>query len=153
MAKKLFLRDDSHCFEKFGCRLLRSQTNDQVACTKLVKKPRVPWKSVLWRLSGSMIREKNNPMYFFRSKDYHFFLQNFCFEQPLRCYRNDLVTSPVIVRILLDPYILTLRFVTLDNGRKNTPNLSSLEVLPFISKNCVSNNTLDVTEMFLQLPP
>ena len=73
VKKNLFLRDDSLCFEKFGCRLLRSWTNDQIACTIPVKKPRVPWKIVPWCLSCSMIREKNNPLYFFRSKDYLFY--------------------------------------------------------------------------------
>ena len=48
------------------------------------------------------------------------FFQNICFQQPLRCYRNDLVISPVIVRKLLD-YSLPLSFVTLDNARKNRP--------------------------------
>ena len=48
------------------------------------------------------------------------FFQNICFQQPLRCYRNDLVTSPVIARRLLD-YNLPLSFVTLGNARKNGP--------------------------------
>ena len=51
-----------------------------------------------------------------------FFYKSFCFQQPLRCYRIDLVTSPVFVRRLLD-YNLPLSFVTLDNARKNRPNL------------------------------
>ena len=120
IGQNLFLRDDNHRFEKIGCRLLRSWTNDHIACGILVEIPRVPWKVVPWRLSCSMIREKNNPMYFFRSKDY-LFLQTFCFQKPLRSYRNDLVTSPVTVRTLSDPYNLPLRFVTLDKARKNRP--------------------------------
>ena len=51
---------------------------------------------------------------------YNFF-QKICFQQHLRCYRNDLVTSPIIVRILLDPYNMPLRFLTLDNARKIRP--------------------------------
>ena len=31
------------------------------------------------------------------------FFKNLCFQQPLRCYRNDLITSAVIVRIPFGP--------------------------------------------------
>ena len=62
------------------------------------------------------------PKFFLQWKDC-FSFQNICFQQTLRWYRIDLVTSPVFVRILLDPYDLPLRFVTLDNGRKTSPNL------------------------------
>ena len=45
-----------------------------------------------------------------------FYFQNICFQQTLRWYRKDPVTSPVIVGRFLD-YILPLSFVTLDNAR------------------------------------
>ena len=67
--------------------------------------------------------EKKNCRNFFSLERLPSFLQNFCFQQPPRCYRHDLKKSPVIVRGLLDPYNLPLRFVTLDSGRKKTPKL------------------------------
>ena len=57
---------------------------------------------------------------FFSSLKRLLFFQIICFQQPLRCYRNDLVTSPVIVRRLLD-YNLPPSFVPLDNARKKRP--------------------------------
>ena len=79
-----------------------------------------------------------------------FFYTSFCFQQPLRCYRIDLVTSQVIVRRLLD-YNLPLSFVTLDNARKNRPKSFLHWARCFFSKVYVFNN-LFPTEMILLLP-
>ena len=49
------------------------------------------------------------------------FFQSIYYQKPLSFYRNDLVNSPVIVKILLDPFNLPLRFVTLGNARKKRP--------------------------------
>ena len=35
-----------------------------------------------------------------------YFFKNLCFQQPLRCYRNDLLTSRVLVRIPCEPFYI-----------------------------------------------
>ena len=66
-----------------------------------------------------------------------FFSKLYVFQQLLRCYRSDLITSTKIVGIPF--WTLTkcpLRFVTLDYTRKNAKIFFSLESLPFFSKIC-----------------
>ena len=60
---------------------------------------------------------KNRPKSFLHWKEC-FFFQSIYYQQPLSFYRNDLVNSPVIVKILSDPFNLPLWSVTLDNARK-----------------------------------
>ena len=56
-----------------------------------------PTKTVPWGLSHSIRRERRSKSFLYW-EDCHFF-KYFCFQQPLRCYRIDLVTSTVIVRL------------------------------------------------------
>ena len=52
--------------------------------------------------SNSNIREKTGQKLFLTGK-LAFFPKKFCFQQPLRSWRNDLITPIVIVRLVLDP--------------------------------------------------
>ena len=52
--------------------------------------------------SNSNIREKTGQKLFLTGK-LAFFSKKFCFQQPLRSWRNDLITPIVIVRLVLDP--------------------------------------------------
>ena len=57
-------------------------------------------RSILFVMSD--IARKKRPKSFLLW-NYYLFLQKFCFQQPLRCYRNGLATSTVIVRIPFGP--------------------------------------------------
>ena len=80
------------CFQQH----LSSWRNDHVACILNVKTPGWPLKIVLWYLPYSIKKEKL-VIYFF-SLEWLPFFRSLCFQQPVRCYRNDLKTSTVIVR-------------------------------------------------------
>ena len=80
---------------------------------------------------------RKRPKSFLHWKDCLFFSKLYVFQQLLRCYRSDLITSTKIVGIPF--WTLTkcpLRFVTLDYTRKNAKIFFSLESLPFFSKIC-----------------
>ena len=59
--------------KKFGSRLLRSQRNDHIAGTLLVKILCVPLKIVPWRLSYSLTRIESRPTFYFHWKRKFFF--------------------------------------------------------------------------------
>ena len=76
---------------------LRFYRNDLVTSTVSVRSPCGPLWIIPWGLSHSIMRE-NRPKSFLRWKVCVFFFQNLCFQQPFRCYRNDLVSSTVVVK-------------------------------------------------------
>ena len=78
--------------------------------------------------------EKKWPKRFFHWKGCRFF-QKTDFSQPLRCYRNDLLTSRVIVRRLFGPsknHLLS--FFKFDNTRKGPKSCFLCEMLPVFHK-------------------
>ena len=83
---------------------LRCYRNDLVTSTVVVKLPFGPLKTVLRGLSYSIMREKRRQNLFFARKS--LFFENICFQQPLRCYRNGLVTPTVIVRTPFGPFLV-----------------------------------------------
>ena len=76
--------------------------NDLVTVTVIVKIPCGPLQTISWGFSHSIMREEIGQNLFFTRKT-AFFLKNLCFQQPLRCYRNGLVTSTVFFRIPCGP--------------------------------------------------
>ena len=63
----------------------------------MVKKPWGNLQTVLWGLSHSIIREKEGHNFFLTGK-IAFFLEKMFFQQPLKSWRNDLITSTVNVK-------------------------------------------------------
>ena len=73
-----------------------------------------------------------------------------CFQQPLRCYRNDLSTPIVVVRTpCWASQIVSWGLSHSIMGEKIGQKLFSLEIMHFFSKVCVFNNLVGVTEMIL----
>ena len=68
MWPKSFVTRKTAFFEKFGSRLLRSWSNDHIACKGLVKIPCVLISVVPWHLSCSILREKLGQNLFFTRK-------------------------------------------------------------------------------------
>ena len=95
--------------------------------------------------------QKNRPKYFLDRKVCLFFI-NLCFQQSLRCQGNDPKTSTVIVKLLSGPYILSLRFITINNARKIWPKLFFTGKIAFFIKTFVFNNVLGPKELILDLP-
>ena len=81
---------------------LRSWRNDLSFSTVIVKLASGLIETVTWGLSNSNIREKNWPKTFPHWITCLFFKKS-CFQQPLRSWRNDLITSIVIVRLVSGP--------------------------------------------------
>ena len=99
--KIISFRDDRPYIEKFGSRLIRSLTNDLMTCTMIVGIRCGLQENIAGGLSYSKIREKM--VKFFLQEVLHFFQKKIYFPQPLRCYRNDPITSIVIVKIPFGP--------------------------------------------------
>ena len=119
MGQNIFLRDQSIYFERFGSRPIRSWRTDHITCTILVKIFCIHLKVDSCRLLYSIIPDKIGQKLFLTGK-IAFLSKNLCFQQPLTCYKSDLVTSTVIVKIPCGPYInRPLSFVKLDNAGKN----------------------------------
>ena len=78
------------------------------------------------------------------------FFKKLCFQQPLNCYREDIIFSTVLVKKLLHTYKLFLRIVTLDNTRKNWPKSCVTGKLAFFEV-FVSQNLLGPVELTLYL--
>ena len=76
---------------------LRCYRNDLLTSTVIVRILFGPLWIVTWGLSHSIKREKLGQNLFFTGK-VAFFFKKLCFQQPRRCYRNDLVTATVIVK-------------------------------------------------------
>ena len=136
------------CFQQF----LRCYRINTVTSTVNVRIPCGPSNTVPWGLSQSTMREKTSQKLFFTGK-FAFFFKNLCFQQPLRCCRNDPKSSAAIsiCQITLWTRVRrSLRFVTLDNARRNRPKsfLHWKECI-FFSKICVFNNRLGVKELIL----
>ena len=83
----------SLCFQQ----PLRFYSNDLVTSTVNVRSPSGPLWIIPWGRSHSIMPEKIGQNLFFTGK-IAFFFQSLCFQHPFRFYRNDLVTSTVIVK-------------------------------------------------------
>ena len=82
--------------------LLRSQREMILSFSqKLSKNLNAPMNSCLRYFIRDNSR-KNRPKSFLHWKGC-FFSKNLCFQQPLRCYRNDLIYYTVIVRVPFGP--------------------------------------------------
>ena len=93
--------------------------------------------------------KKYRPKSFLHRKECIFFFEKLCFQQPLRYYRNDLVTSTVIVRSPCG--LLWINYWGLPhsmNREKIQQTLFFTGTFAFFSKICVFNNFLGVTELF-----
>ena len=82
-----------------------------------------------------------------------FFLKIFCFQQPLRCFRNDLLTSTVIVRIpcgplKVVPWRLSRSIIRENSGQKTF----FTGKFAFFFKSLCFQRLLSVEEMILYLP-
>ena len=78
------------------------------------------------------------------------FFKNFCFQQPLRCYRNGLVTSAVKVKIPGGPLQIVPWGLSHSIMRKRLGEIHFFAGrLPYFSENCVYNNLLGPKEMIL----
>ena len=75
---------------------LRCCRNDLTTCTMIVRVPCWPPEETSWGFSYSIKWEK--AIKFFLHWKCCLFFKNLCFQQPLRCYRNELITSTVIVK-------------------------------------------------------
>ena len=76
---------------------LRCYKNDLVTSTVIVRSSCGLLWIIPWGLSHSIMQEKIGQKLFFTGK-IAFFFQRLCFQQPFRCYRNDLVTSTLVVK-------------------------------------------------------
>ena len=82
------------------------------------------------------------------------FFKIFCFQESIRCYRNDLLISTVNVRIPCGP-LLTFRqglSHSMVRGQIGQNLFFTGKFAFFFKKDFVSNKLLGVTEMFFKLP-
>ena len=89
--KKLCLQQPLSCYR-----------NDLLTSTVIARIPCGPLKIIRWCVSHSIFWEKIGKNFFFTGK--FAFSKIFCFQQPLRCYRNYLLTSTVNARIPCGPF-------------------------------------------------
>ena len=92
---------------------------------------------------------RNGQLIFFTGK-IAFLFKNLCFQQPLKCHRNDLTTSTVFFRIP----VATLQVVHLGLSHSITretigQNLFFAGKFAFFSKHCVFSNLLGVKQLML----
>ena len=62
----------------------------------------IPWGPLFivpWGLSHLIMRKKRPKTFIYWKNCFFFFYKNLCFQQPLRCYRNDPITSTVVSRL------------------------------------------------------
>ena len=127
--------------------LLRCYGSDLRTCTKIVGVLFGPLQTVPWVLSASIIREKKAKTFF--SLERLLFFSKLCvFQQLLRCYRSDVITSTVIVGIPFEPlqivpWGLSHSIIRERMGQNNF----LLERLLFFQKFVFFNNFLGVTEV------
>ena len=131
---------------------LRSWRNDLSFSTVIVKLASGLKKTVTWGLSNSSIREKNWPKTFPHWNTCLFF-KELSFQQPLRSWRNDLITSIVSVRLVSGPsktvpWGLSHSIMKGRIGHK----LFFTGKFAFFPKNCVFNNLLAPKELILYFP-
>ena len=99
--------------------------------------------------SRSITREKRVKQ-FFSLERLPFFLKNLCFQQPLRFLKKCSYKLYSKGRKSLWTFtICPLKFVTLDNTKKKTPNIFSHRNVAFFSKACVFNNLWGPDELIL----
>ena len=97
-----FLTGKIAFFQKFVFNnLWDSQNFVLITSAVIVRLPPGPLKSVPWGLSYSIKREKGQNLFF--TGKIAFFSKQCVFEQPLRCYRIDPITSTVIVGLPFGP--------------------------------------------------
>ena len=104
---------------------LRCYRSDLMTSTVIVRIPCGPLQSVPWDLSYSIIREKGQNLFF--TGKIAFFSKLCVFKQPLRCYRNDHITSTLILGLLFGP--LSIMFWGLSHSikrEKNRPKVCQL---------------------------
>ena len=114
--------------------LISSKVVVRIACGPLQIVPII--------LSNSIIREKIGHKIFFTGK-VAFLFKNLCFQQPLMCYRNDLISSTVIARIPVEPLQIVLLTLLHSIIRENVGhNVFFIGNIAFFSELCVFNNLL-----------
>ena len=130
--KYFFRWKDCHSFQKLCFQEpLRCYRIDILPSTVTVRTPFQPLKTVFWGLSHSIRREKICQFFFYTGK-IAFFFKFFCFQQPLRCNRNDLLTSTVFVKLTCGPlWVESWCFSCSIIREKKAKILSSLKSLPF----------------------
>ena len=139
-----FLRDDSHHFEKIGCRHFRAYRDDVTTCTVLSRRPCQPLKTVPWGSSHWINRREAKV--FFQREDSPFLKKLFLdFVGPTKMiiWLAEYFSKYLLCLFRLFPDVLEF-VITRKRGRKV---FFSLEVLPFPSENCAFKNLLGVTEM------
>ena len=111
-----------------------SWRNGLITSTLIVK---LPWTPIIvpWRLCCFKIREEIGEKLFFTGKFSSFF-KSLCFQQPLGSWRNDPLTSTLIVKLPCGtPISCSLTFVLFYNTRKVGENLFFTGKFAFFFKN------------------
>ena len=97
--------------------------------------------------------EKNGPKFNIHWKYCHFFSKKLCFQQPLSCYRNGLITSTVFVRLPCGPLKTAPWGLSHSIIWEKTPKSFFLRKdCLFLSKNCDFNNPSGPKQMTSLLP-
>ena len=99
----------------------------------IVKTTCGPFKIVAWCFSYSIKRENLLKWFFFIGM-IAFPFKRLCFQQPLKCYRNDLLTSKVVVRTLFGPSKIVLWAFLNSILRKKANIFFSLRKIAFFHK-------------------
>ena len=140
-------------FGKSSCyRPISSQTKKFIDCKK-------SFKQTLWTLENCFLTfvlfyqmRKFAQNLFFTGK-IAFLFKKFCFQQPLRSWKNDLITSIVNNRLVLDPQKPSLEVCQARiYEKKQVKIFSLLENCPFFEKKCVFNNLSVPEETILVFP-
>ena len=88
-------------FKNFCFQHHKSRKNDLITSIAFVIVFSWPFQTVPWGLLHSLMREKKAKN--ISSLERLPFFKKFCFQQPPRCYRTDLVTSTVIAKKPWEP--------------------------------------------------
>ena len=120
------------CFQQH----LRSWRIDHVTCKMFVKTTCGRLNVVACCLSYSIKRGKRVTSFF--TAKIVFFFESLCFQQPFRCYRNDLLTSRVIVGRLFGPSKIVLWAFLNSMIRKNA-KIFFLRNIAFFTNWCCIN--------------
>ena len=133
--KSFFFGTIPFVLKKFGSQFLRSQRNDHIAGTLLVKILCVPLKIVPWRLSYSLTRIECRPTFYFHWKRKIF--QEFVISATSHVLKKWFYNFRRDCQNTLWTFTFcSLRFVTINNLRKKGLNCFPLEGWPFFKKLC-----------------
>ena len=137
-------------FWKISCyRPLRSQRKNFINWKINVKQTFWTIKNCFLTFVMFDIRRKNGPKSFIHREGCLFF-KKLCFQQPLKSWRNDLITFKVIVRLVSGPLKTIPWGLSSSNIREKIgQNFFFTGKLAFFSKNCVFNNLLGPKELML----